>query len=79
MLKKLFIKIGQIIRGYSAWIYDIITGSGSPDSIKRLNICSKCEKNVHGICSECGCILKAKTRVKFPLDENGISIDGCPD
>jgi len=41
-------------------------------------ICNKCEHNKHGICELCGCILKAKTRVDFILDNNGITIDGCP-
>lgn len=41
-------------------------------------ICKKCEHYNHGICDKCGCILKAKTRVDFLLDKEGISIDGCP-
>jgi len=42
-------------------------------------ICNECEHNKDGICDHCGCILKAKTRVDFDLDENGKSIDGCPE
>ena len=36
---------------------------------KRMDICNTCDKKVHltknvSLCSECGCILKAKTRIK---------------
>ena len=68
----------QILEGYLKWLYDIITGSGSEKSIERLKLCSECEHNSKGICSLCGCIIKAKVRVKYPLDENGKSVDGCP-
>ena len=43
-----------------------------------MKICTKCEFYKSGICIKCGCILKAKTRVDFILDENGKSIGGCP-
>ena len=56
----------------------MVTRSGSPQSLKRLSICTGCEMNTHGICSECGCIIKAKVRVEYPLDEDGKTIGGCP-
>lgn len=68
-----------IIEGYSIWIFNIITGKTRKISVYRMNICNQCEHNKKGICQICGCILKAKTRVDFPLDKNGISIDGCPE
>ena len=69
----------QIAEGYVKWLYDVVTGSGSSDSIKRLKICQECPHNKHGICNECGCILKAKVRVDYPLDDDGKSVDGCPE
>lgn len=68
-----------IIEGYCRWLYDIITGRTKALSKERLDICNQCEYNKNGICDICGCILKAKVRVKFDLDENGKSIDGCPE
>ena len=63
-----------IIEGYLKWSWDFITRKTS----YRLNICNKCEYNKNGICSLCGCILKAKVRVDFMEDEDGVTIDGCP-
>jgi hypothetical protein len=68
-----------ICEGYAIWIWNGITGKTRELVKKRLNICNNCEHNKHGICELCGCILKAKTRVDFPLDENNKSIDGCPE
>ena len=67
-----------IIEGYIVWLWNIITGKTRQKALKRLKFCNNCEFNKKGICSECGCIIKAKVRVDFPEDENGISIDGCP-
>ena len=76
---KLIYKTSQIIEGYCKWLYDVITRSGSVYSIKRLLICQECEFNKRGICSKCGCIIKAKVRVKYMLDEEEKSIEGCPE
>ena len=76
---KLIHHIIQIAEGYIKWLYDIITGEGSLLSIERLKLCSKCEHNKKGICNLCGCIIKAKVRVEYPLDEDDKSIDGCPE
>ncbi len=67
-----------IIQGYTRWIYDIITGKVKHKAKYRLTICNQCENNKNGICNICGCIIKAKVRVNYMEDENGISIDGCP-
>lgn len=67
-----------IIEGYIIWLFDIIRGKTRELAKKRMIICNQCEHNKNGICELCGCILKSKTRVDFPLDENEKSIDGCP-
>ena len=48
-------------------------------SKERLEIRHKCEHDNNGMCNICGCILKAKVRSIFPLDDEGISVDGCPE
>lgn len=68
----------HIIEGYMKWVIDIIRNRMSPTSYERYTKCKKCEYNIRGICAECGCIIKAKVRVDFELDEEGKSIDGCP-
>lgn len=68
-----------IFEGYVKLAFDTITGKISKRAEKRLNICNECEYNNNGVCSLCGCILKAKVRVDFLEDENGVSIDGCPE
>ena len=67
-----------IIEGYARWIADVVKGEASPHFKRRYRICKECKYNKHGICKLCGCIIKAKTRVTYELDENGISEDGCP-
>lgn len=78
-MKKQFEHIIYIIAGYSIWLWNIISGKTSHIAKERLNICNNCKHNNNGICKLCGCILKAKVRVDFPLDDNGKSIDGCPE
>lgn len=78
-LKKVFSVISYIIEGYITWIKDLITGMTKQIYKNRMQICDGCEHNVHGICELCGCVLKAKVRVDFMLDEEGKSIDGCPE
>lgn len=68
-----------IIEGYLKWCYDLLLKHISMRSAKRLVICKQCEHYKKGVCDICGCILKAKVRVDFILDEEGISIDGCPE
>lgn len=68
-----------IIEGYLKWAWDFITRKTSRRASVRLGICNKCEHNKGGICQLCGCILKAKVRVDFMEDDDGITIDGCPE
>ena len=78
-IRQILNNILYIVEGYINWLYDKITGKTKQLSKYRLSICEKCKYNNNGICSQCGCILQAKTRVDFMLDENGISIGGCPE
>lgn len=68
----------MIIEGWFKWGIDSLQGKISSDAKYRLSICNECPFNKHGVCKECGCILKAKVRVDFKLDKNGLTIDGCP-
>ena len=68
-----------IIEGYSKWLYDKIFNKESEKAKRRYQICCNCEHKKHGICELCGCVLKAKVRVDFLEDENGITYDGCPE
>ena len=72
-------RVSQVIEGYAKWIYDIITRSGSVYSVERLSVCRECKHNKKGICKLCGCVIKAKVRVKYLLDEEMKSIEGCPE
>ena len=78
-MKKFLKNIIYIIEGYSVWVWNIISFKTHKKAIYRLKICNMCEHNNKGICDLCGCIIKAKARVDFPEDENGISIEGCPE
>lgn len=44
----------------------------------RKRICSTCEHRNGKFCSVCGCYIKAKISVNYPLDKDGISMGGCP-
>lgn len=69
----------QIFEGWLRWIIDSIRNNKSIRTTKRLFICDNCKfKTSHGICHLCGCVVKAKVRVSYPLDKEGKSIDGCP-
>ena len=78
-IKKIFKTIKYIIEGYFKYIRDFIKNTSTYKSKKRLNICNQCEFNNIGICKQCGCIIKIKVKVDFLEDENGITIDGCPE
>jgi hypothetical protein len=72
-------KIKYIFEGYFKYIKDLIYNTSTYKSRNRYNICKQCEFNNHGICEKCGCIIKVKVKVDFLEDENGISLDGCPE
>lgn len=78
-LMKVFNNINNIIEGYITWFTEKITGKSKQLYKDRMAICQNCEYNIHGICKLCGCVLKAKTKVDFIIDDEGKSIDGCPE
>lgn len=78
-INNMFKKLKYIIKGYIKFIKDFIKGTQTYKSKQRLNICNQCEFNNNGICKKCGCIIKVKVKVDFLEDENGITIDGCPE
>lgn len=47
----------------------------------RLEVCMHCVflNKTLNVCERCGCFVKAKTKADFDLDDNGKSIDGCPE
>jgi len=79
----MFKKIKQIIIGYILWIwyylYKPYRDKRKEEANRRMQICEKCEHFYKplGNCDICGCIMVVKTKMYFPLDENGISIGGC--
>ena len=73
----------QILKGYILWIwyylYKSYRNKRKEDAKKRIEICEKCEyfsKHLR-MCDICGCFMDIKTKMHFPVDEDGISIDGC--
>lgn len=60
-----FIEIKHIIVGWYNWLFK----KNNDLAKRRLSICANCESRVlltkhEAICSECGCLLSAKSRVK---------------
>lgn len=77
--------IKTILRGYLFWIkyylYKPYREKIKKDSQSRIQICENCEffwKFARN-CMICGCFMDIKTKMPFDLDENGISVDGCPE
>lgn len=66
------------MQGWFVLITNILFNKTSYKSKRRLVLCRNCQYNSNGICSLCGCVIKAKVRVDYIEDEDGISIDGCP-
>lgn len=77
--------IKMIIRGYALWIWYYLNKSyrqkRKDEAKRRIQICESCPffykwaRN----CIICGCFVDVKTKIEFKLDENGMSIDGCPE
>jgi len=54
-------KLKYIIQGWYYWAMDINGHISRP----RMKVCNKpCDENKLGVCKICGCVLKAKTRIK---------------
>ena len=74
-----FIQSGvRILEGWFNFIYDKLTHHESETTKLRYSICKECEHNKHGMCSLCHCVIKAKVRCQYLLDEDGKAEDGCP-
>lgn len=74
-----FIQSGiRIIEGWVRYLIDVITRHDSETTKMRYKICTECEHNKNGICTLCHCVIKAKVRCQYLLDENGKAEDACP-
>lgn len=76
---KYILHITQIIEGWTKWTYDVVMFHKNKTADKRLAICYQCEHREGSVCGICGCVLKPKVRVNYFLDENGKSVEGCPE
>ena len=72
-------RLKYILVGYFKYVKDKIFKRQTEKEKYRLNICKECNFNNNGICKLCGCIIKVKVKVDFLEDEDGITIDGCPE
>lgn len=76
---KIIHHIVQIFEGWTKLIIDKIRKTETYRTHQRLTICNSCQfKTSKGLCHKCGCLILAKVRVDYLLDNNGKSIDGCP-
>lgn len=61
-MRNFLITLKLIWQGWTNWILDLISDIKYKKYFnERYEICSECESNKMGICTECGCVLKAKT------------------
>jgi len=80
--KSLFVEGAKIAKGMTSLALKTSSAIASKDriltpeelAIKRLEICEKCPSlsKDSGRCAECGCFIKAKTRINFeecPLEK----------
>lgn len=74
-----------IIKSYAQWLYYKLNkpyrDKRKALATKRLIICENCPyfyKHTRN-CSICGCFCDIKTKADYDIDENEISIDGCPE
>lgn len=75
---RFFENIFYIFEGFFNWVFSFFNGMNS-EAKKRYSICKECSHKKGAHCGICGCFLKPKILVKYPLDKDGISIGGCPD
>lgn len=55
--------VKYIIQGWVNVLLDFISDiKYKKEFTERMNICSECDKNNHGICDVCHCVLIAKTK-----------------
>lgn len=58
MAKKECFGFRSIVKGF----YNLATGKEKKLGAKRMQICKPCNQKVLGVCMDCGCALRAKTR-----------------
>lgn len=57
------IPVKYIIQGWWNWFLDKISDiKYKKEFDQRMEICRQCDKNNHGICTICYCVLTAKTK-----------------
>ena len=77
--------IKNLIKGYYLWAKYHLNKSYRDtrklESDSRLLICENCKYfwKFGRNCMICGCFIDVKCRSEFDLDENGKSVDGCPE
>lgn len=72
-----------IIEAYALWawyhLYRPYRERMKAEAEKRIAMCESCEFfNNARQCSICMCLMDVKVTYPFKKDENGISIEGCP-
>lgn len=77
-MKEFFLKLAYIIQGWSSMIVDLILGRQDKVFYMRYKTCKQCKYMKFYICTLCKCVIEAKVKVNYYLDENGKSIGGCP-
>ena len=79
----MFFSIKQILKGFLLWIlyylYKPYREQRKAEAQRRIAICENCEYFYKSFrnCSLCGCFCDIKSKMWFPLDEDGKSIGGC--
>lgn len=59
------VNVRYIFEGWLNMIMDVFSDiKYAKEFNERLAICHKCDRNSFGICRECGCVVKAKTKVE---------------
>ena len=59
----MLLKIKYIIQGYFNWFISMFKDLKNHQLyVSRYDICSNCNNNKKGICSICGCVIKAKVK-----------------
>jgi hypothetical protein len=58
MAKKACCGFRSIVKGFS----NLATGKEKKIGAERMKICKACDQKALGICLDCGCVLRAKTR-----------------
>lgn len=61
----------KVYRIFLGWYY-FITNKNNEMALERLKICVECPLMKRGVCTDCGCVLQAKARIKeekCPLDK----------